>query len=115
MGTLVRTNRGLGFSITGGVDNPSTPGYTDIYISRLADGGPAQRDGGLEVGDRLVCVKNLPPGELPAGDFWLSDVTHDEAAQALRQSGPSDPEFLSTKNMEILSIYVRKPEIRKFQ
>ena len=29
-----------------------------------------------------------PPGELPAGDFWLSDVTHDEAAQALRQSGP---------------------------
>ena len=85
--TLDKTNRGLGFSITGGVDNPSTPGYTDIYVSRLADGGPAQRDGGLEVGDRLVCVKNLPPGDLPAGDFWLSDVTHDEAVQALRQSG----------------------------
>ena len=85
--TLVKTNRGLGFSITGGVDNPSTPGYTDIYVTRVTDGGAAHRDGGLEVGDRLVCIKNLPPGDLPSGDFWLSDVTHEEAVQALRQTG----------------------------
>jgi len=85
---LFRDERsGFGFSITGGVDDPTTPGYNDIYISRVTPGGEAHRDGHLEVGDRLVCIKTLPPGELPAGDFWLSDVTHGEAVLALRQSG----------------------------
>ena len=86
---LLRTHQGLGLSICGGVNTPSTPGYTDIYVSRITDGGAAHRDGGLGVGDRLVCIRNLPPGELPSGDFWLSGVTHEEADQTLRQSGAS--------------------------
>ena len=82
---LVRTDRGLGLSICGGVNN--TSGSSDIYVSQITDGGAAHRDGGLGVGDRLVCIRNLPPGELPSGDFWLCGVTHEEAVKALTQCG----------------------------
>lgn len=47
---------GLGFSIAGGVGNQHIPGDNSIYVTKIIDGGAAQRDGTLQVGDRLLMV-----------------------------------------------------------
>uniref|UniRef100_A0A8D2MS07 PDZ domain-containing protein n=1 Tax=Zonotrichia albicollis TaxID=44394 RepID=A0A8D2MS07_ZONAL len=55
--TIVRQTGGLGISIAGG--KGSTPYKGDdegIFISRIADGGAAHRDGILRVGDRVISV-----------------------------------------------------------
>jgi hypothetical protein len=40
------------------------------------EGGAAFNDGRISVGDRLVAVKNLP-----TGDFFLDNCTHEESVQ----------------------------------
>ncbi|NXV89531.1 DLG2 protein, partial [Calonectris borealis] len=47
---------GLGFSIAGGVGNQHIPGDNSIYVTKIIDGGAAQKDGRLQVGDRLLMV-----------------------------------------------------------
>ncbi len=47
---------GLGFSIAGGVGNQHIPGDNSIYVTKVIDGGAAQKDGRLQVGDRLLMV-----------------------------------------------------------
>lgn len=49
-------NTGLGFSIAGGVGNQHIPGDNSIYVTKIIDGGAAQKDGRLQVGDRLLMV-----------------------------------------------------------
>ena len=53
-------NKGLGFSIAGGSGNQHIPGDNGIYITKIMDGGAAQVDGRLAVGDKLILVRNLP-------------------------------------------------------
>lgn len=45
------------------------------------EGGAAFNDGRISVGDRLVAVRNLP-----TGDFYLNDCSHEEAVKALKAS-----------------------------
>lgn len=47
---------GLGFSIAGGVGNQHIPGDNSIYVTKIIEGGAAQKDGRLQVGDRLLMV-----------------------------------------------------------
>lgn len=47
---------GLGFSIAGGIGNQHIPGDNGIYVTKIMDGGAAQLDGRLLVGDKLVAV-----------------------------------------------------------
>lgn len=47
---------GLGFSIAGGVGNQHIPGDNSIYVTKIIDGGAAQKDCRLQVGDRLLMV-----------------------------------------------------------
>lgn len=55
--TLIRDPNGLGFSIAGGKGSPPFKDYSDaIYISRITEGGVAQRDGKLQVGDKVTSV-----------------------------------------------------------
>lgn len=54
--TLTHTHTGLGFSIAGGVGNQHIPGDNSIYVTKIIDGGAAQKDGRLQVGDRLLMV-----------------------------------------------------------
>ena len=55
--TLIRDQNGLGFSIAGGKGSPPyKPNSDAIFISRITDGGVAQRDGKLCVGDKVVSV-----------------------------------------------------------
>lgn len=54
---LYKGQRGLGFSIAGGVGNEHVPGDTDIYVTKIIDGGAAYHDGRLGVGDRILAVR----------------------------------------------------------
>lgn len=65
---------GLGFSIAGGVGNEHIPGDTGIFVTKIIDGGAAQLDGRLQVGDKLLAV----------GGNVLDNVTHETAVAALR-------------------------------
>lgn len=49
---------GLGFSIAGGVGNQHIPGDNGIFVTKIIDGGAAQMDGRLAVGDRLLAVSH---------------------------------------------------------
>lgn len=55
---LAKGNKGLGFSIAGGIGNQHIPGDNGIYVTKIMDGGAAQVDGRLAVGDKLIAVRN---------------------------------------------------------
>jgi hypothetical protein len=55
---LVKGNKGLGFSIAGGIGNQHIPGDNGIYVTKVMEGGAAQVDGRLLVGDKLVAVRD---------------------------------------------------------
>ncbi|NXY48222.1 DLG3 protein, partial [Ceuthmochares aereus] len=67
---------GLGFSIAGGIGNQHIPGDNSIYITKIIEGGAAQKDGRLQIGDRLLAVNNTN----------LQDVRHEEAVAALKNT-----------------------------
>ncbi|XP_060600241.1 disks large homolog 2-like isoform X3 [Ruditapes philippinarum] len=71
---LSKGNKGLGFSIAGGIGNQHIPGDDGIFVTKVIEGGAAEQDGRLAVGDRLVAVN----------DDNLENVTHDEAVAALK-------------------------------
>lgn len=71
---LSKGNKGLGFSIAGGVGNEHIPGDTAIYVTKIIDGGAAQMDGRMQVGDKLLAV----------GNQTLENVTHETAVAALK-------------------------------
>ena len=53
----MRDPMGLGFSIAGGKGaEPYIEGSESVFISKIAEGGPASRDGKIRVGDRLIQV-----------------------------------------------------------
>ncbi|XP_033230247.1 disks large 1 tumor suppressor protein isoform X12 [Belonocnema kinseyi] len=76
---LIKGNKGLGFSIAGGIGNQHIPGDNGIYVTKIMDGGAAQVDGRLLVGDKLVAVRNALQG-----DKNLENVTHEEAVATLK-------------------------------
>ncbi|XP_015591423.1 disks large 1 tumor suppressor protein isoform X4 [Cephus cinctus] len=76
---LIKGNKGLGFSIAGGIGNQHIPGDNGIYVTKIMDGGAAQVDGRLVVGDKLVAVRNTLQG-----DKNLENVTHEEAVATLK-------------------------------
>ncbi|XP_020284620.1 protein lap4 isoform X3 [Pseudomyrmex gracilis] len=58
--TLIRDQNGLGFSIAGGEGSQSFKDNSDaIYISRITDGGVAQKDGKLLVGDKVMSINGV--------------------------------------------------------
>ncbi|XP_055371151.1 disks large 1 tumor suppressor protein isoform X4 [Condylostylus longicornis] len=69
--TIQKGNQNLGFNIVGGEDNYG------IYVSFILPGGPADQGGELKRGDQLLSVNNID----------IKTATHEEAAQALKNSG----------------------------
>lgn len=49
---------GLGFTIAGGIGNVHLPGDNGVYVTKILEGGAAHKDGRMEVGDKLIAVKN---------------------------------------------------------
>ncbi|XP_018896338.2 uncharacterized protein [Bemisia tabaci] len=72
--TLFRDQNGLGFSIAGGKGCPPFKDDSDaIFISKITDGGVADRDGTLQVGDRVVSINGID----------LEGARHDQAVTML--------------------------------
>ncbi|OAD59498.1 Disks large 1 tumor suppressor protein [Eufriesea mexicana] len=65
--------------IAGGIGNQHIPGDNGIYVTKIMEGGAAQVDGRLVVGDKLVAVRNALQG-----DKNLENVTHEEAVATLK-------------------------------
>ncbi|XP_011691991.1 PREDICTED: protein lap4 isoform X4 [Wasmannia auropunctata] len=58
--TLIRDQNGLGFSIAGGEGSPPFKNNNDaIFISRITDGGVAQKDGKLLIGDKVMSINGV--------------------------------------------------------
>ncbi|XP_071594723.1 protein scribble homolog isoform X20 [Heliangelus exortis] len=77
---LMRNEKGLGFSIAGGKGStPYRAGDTGIFISRIAEGGAAHRDGTLRVGDRVISINGVE----------MTEARHDQAVALLTASSPT--------------------------
>lgn len=74
---LIRGNKGLGFSIAGGIGNQHIPGDDGIYVTKILEYGAAHVDGRLDVGDKLVAVNGKN----------LEAVSHDIAVETLKSTG----------------------------
>ncbi|XP_072380006.1 uncharacterized protein scrib isoform X5 [Diabrotica undecimpunctata] len=72
--TLIRDSKGLGFSIAGGKGSQPFKADSDaIYISRITDGGVADRDAKLSVGDKVISINGVD----------LTGSSHDQAVSML--------------------------------
>ncbi|XP_063282827.1 E3 ubiquitin-protein ligase PDZRN3 isoform X1 [Pelobates fuscus] len=74
---LHREAGSLGFNIIGGrscVDNPDGQSGEGIYVSKIVDSGPAAKEGGLQIHDRIIEVNGKD----------LSRATHDQAVEAFK-------------------------------
>ncbi|OWK51386.1 Protein scribble [Lonchura striata] len=77
---LMRNEKGLGFSIAGGKGStPYRAGDTGIFISRIAEGGAAHRDGILRVGDRVISINGVD----------MTEARHDQAVALLTTASPT--------------------------
>ena len=74
---LQRGGAGLGFSISGGTDNPHSESDPCIYITKIIPGGAAHHDGRMKVGDIIVCVNGVD----------TVSVEHLVAVNALKSAG----------------------------
>ncbi|KAJ7996804.1 hypothetical protein DPEC_G00222330 [Dallia pectoralis] len=92
---LIKGPKGMGFSIAGGVGNQHIPGDNSIYVTKIIDGGAAQKDQRLQVGDRLLMVNN----------YTLEEVSHEEAVVVLKNT--SDVVYL--KVGKPTSVYLSDP------
>ncbi|XP_070842222.1 protein scribble homolog isoform X1 [Chaetodon trifascialis] len=78
--SLIRNDKGLGFSIAGGKGStPYRTGDTGIYISRIAEGGAAHRDSTLRVGDRVISINGVD----------MTEARHDQAVALLTGTSPT--------------------------
>ncbi|XP_040482022.1 protein scribble homolog isoform X5 [Ursus maritimus] len=77
---LVRSEKGLGFSIAGGKGStPYRAGDGGIFISRIAEGGAAHRAGTLQVGDRVLSINGVD----------MTEARHDHAVSLLTAASPT--------------------------
>ncbi|CRL04553.1 CLUMA_CG017624, isoform B [Clunio marinus] len=75
---LIKGDRGLGFSIAGGIGNQHIPGDNGIYVTKIMEGGAAFVDGRLSIGDKLLNVKTK------SFNKNLENVLHDDAVATLK-------------------------------
>ncbi|KAE9556741.1 hypothetical protein FO519_000147 [Halicephalobus sp. NKZ332] len=88
---LHKDDNGLGFNITGGIDEPYIPGYNDFFITRIRPDGAAAKDGRLHVGDRVVAQ---PSTILPTPVAAATGLMKSES------SGRESPDSFSEGNKE---------------
>ncbi|XP_078488820.1 disks large homolog 1 isoform X1 [Ciona intestinalis] len=71
---LVKGTKGLGFSIAGGIGNQHIPGDNSIYVTKVIEGGAAEADGVLQVGDKIISVDGIS----------VLDLSHEAAVSILK-------------------------------
>ena len=91
---LERGSSGLGFSISGGTDNPHIGDDPAICLTKIIPGGAAAIDGRMKINDVILKVN----------DVSVVNVPHSAAVEALKRAGnlvrlvshPRDLSFLSS-------------------
>nr|XP_045717913.1 E3 ubiquitin-protein ligase PDZRN3 isoform X2 [Mirounga angustirostris] len=94
---LHRDSGSLGFNIIGGrpcVDNQDGSSTEGIFVSKIVDSGPAAKDGGLQIHDRIIEVNGKD----------LSRATHDQAVEA----------FKTAKEPIVVQVLRRTPRTKMF-
>ncbi|XP_032651876.1 E3 ubiquitin-protein ligase PDZRN3 [Chelonoidis abingdonii] len=94
---LHRDSGSLGFNIIGGrpcVDNQDGSSSEGIFISKIIDSGPAAKEGGLQIHDRIIEVNGKD----------LSKATHDQAVEA----------FKTAKEPIVVQVLRRTPRTKIF-
>uniref|UniRef100_A0A1A7WRV4 RING-type E3 ubiquitin transferase n=2 Tax=Iconisemion striatum TaxID=60296 RepID=A0A1A7WRV4_9TELE len=74
---LLREGGSLGFNIVGGrpcTDDNDSSSNEGIFVSKIVEKGPADKDGGLQIHDRIIEVNGKD----------LSKATHEQAVEAFR-------------------------------
>uniref|UniRef100_A0A7N8YAD3 RING-type E3 ubiquitin transferase n=1 Tax=Mastacembelus armatus TaxID=205130 RepID=A0A7N8YAD3_9TELE len=74
---LLREGGSLGFNIIGGrpcADDSDNTSNEGIFVSKITENGPADKEGGLQIQDRITEVNGKD----------LSKATHDQAVEAFR-------------------------------
>lgn len=74
---LERGNSGLGFSISGGTDNPHIGDDPAVCLTKIIPGGAAAVDGRLKINDVILKVN----------DVSVVNVPHSAAVEALKRAG----------------------------
>ncbi|XP_062436432.1 FERM and PDZ domain-containing protein 2 [Rhea pennata] len=72
---LVKEDGTFGISVTGGINTSVRHG--GIYVKSIIPGGPADKDGQIKIGDRLLEVDGIS----------LCGITHKQAVERLKKSG----------------------------
>ncbi|CAJ0583849.1 unnamed protein product, partial [Mesorhabditis spiculigera] len=98
---LYKGARGLGFSIAGGVGNEHVQGDPGIYVTKIIDGGAAQHDGRLAVGDKIMAVDETP----------LENVSHEYAVNVLKNTGTKVTLLYMKSPHPALTGYLADPQI----
>ncbi|XP_007426009.1 E3 ubiquitin-protein ligase PDZRN3-like [Python bivittatus] len=94
---LHRDSGSLGFNIIGGrpcMDNQDGPTSEGIFVSKIADSGPAAKEGGLQIHDQIIEVNGKD----------LSKATHDQAVEA----------FKTAKDPIVVQVLRRAPRAKIF-
>lgn len=74
---LERGSSGLGFSISGGTDNPHIGDDPAICLTKIIPGGAAAIDGRMKINDVILKVN----------DVSVVNVPHSAAVEALKRAG----------------------------
>ncbi|XP_042311091.1 E3 ubiquitin-protein ligase PDZRN3 isoform X2 [Sceloporus undulatus] len=77
-----------------GKDNQDGPSSEGIFVSKIADSGPAAKEGGLQIHDRIIEVNGKD----------LSKATHDQAVEA----------FKTAKDPIVVQVLRRAPRTKIF-
>ncbi|XP_061864177.1 E3 ubiquitin-protein ligase PDZRN3 [Colius striatus] len=94
---LHRDSGSLGFNIIGGrpcVDNQDGSSSEGIFVSKIVDTGPAAKEGGLQIHDRIIEVNGKD----------LSKATHEQAVEA----------FKTAKEPIVVQVLRRTPRTKAF-
>ncbi|XP_055484624.1 E3 ubiquitin-protein ligase PDZRN3 isoform X1 [Psammomys obesus] len=94
---LHRDSGSLGFNIIGGrpcVDNQDGSSSEGIFVSKIVDSGPAAKEGGLQIHDRIIEVNGKD----------LSRATHEQAVEA----------FKTAKEPIVVQVLRRTPRTKMF-
>ncbi|KAL3852402.1 hypothetical protein ACJMK2_016053 [Sinanodonta woodiana] len=98
---LQRGARGFGFSIRGGQEFNNMP----LFVLRIAEGGAADLDGRLRVGDQLLEINNYTTG----------NMTHSEAIDIIQNGGPTVKLLVRRTGKPPPSIEPSHPQAGRFQ
>uniref|UniRef100_A0ABD2XHR9 Uncharacterized protein n=1 Tax=Trichogramma kaykai TaxID=54128 RepID=A0ABD2XHR9_9HYME len=75
---LEKINGTFGFSVSGGRNNQHQSGDSSIFITKITEGGAAEKNGRIKIGQKIIGVQSSKEY------INFENVTHEEAVEALK-------------------------------